>query len=351
MKKELADIVITDRASVRDSLRAIDQGGLHFALVTDAESRLIATVTDGDARRGLLRGLTLDAPVTEIMRRNPLLVNGREGRSAAQRLIREHRVLGVPVVDDDHRIIGLEVIEELVGPPTNETWVVLMAGGQGVRLRPLTETVPKPMLPIGGRPILETIIKNFAAQGFRKFFIAVNYRRDMIQEYFKDGNEFGVDISYLVEEKPLGTAGALALLPQAKKPIIIMNGDLLTMLPATNLLRYHEEHQGDATVCIRPHITEVPFGVVNFANEKMISITEKPQYRNMVSAGIYVLDPACLAQLRVGLRLDMPELLRSMTDAGKKVCVFPIEKSWIDVGRIEDLREAEEQYESIIANS
>lgn len=348
MKDRLDRIVIREHSSVRDALSAIEQGAIHFALVVDADGRLVATVTDGDARRGFLRGIGLDAPVSSIMQRDPIVVHQEEGRGAALRLIRDRRILGVPVIDDHGRIVGLEMIDEFVGPPTNETWVVLMAGGLGVRLRPLTDTIPKPMLAIGGRPILETIIRNFSSQGFRKFYISVNYKREVIQEYFGDGSEFDVDIRYLIEGTPLGTAGALSLLPeQPQGPIIVMNGDLLTMVPFQNLTRFHEEHCADATLCVRQYISEVPFGVVQFEAERMVRIDEKPRHRHMVSAGIYVLNPSTLAPLSEVRHCDMPTLLQSLVDAGRNVCVFPIEERWLDIGRLDDLRRAEEEFGSI----
>lgn len=351
MKKHLEDIIISEQATVRDALSAIDKGGIHFALVVDNERRLIASVTDGDARRGFLRGVTLESPVTEVMHRDPAVVRASEGRGAALKLIRERRFLGVPVVDDERRIVGLELMSEMVGPQTNDTWVVLMAGGLGVRLRPLTETVPKPMLPIGGRPILETIIRNFSGQGFRKFYLSVNYRREVIERHFGDGNDFEVDIRYLVEREALGTAGALSLLPQRPdKPFIVMNGDLLTMVPFNNLVRFHEEQKADATVCIRQYMVEVPFGVVEFADQKMTGIKEKPKLRHMVSAGIYVLNPSALDFLRLGERRDMPSVLEALISAGRTVCVFPIEESWLDIGRTDDLQRAEEQFGRLLSD-
>jgi NDP-sugar pyrophosphorylase family protein len=292
-----------------------------------------------------LRGVGIDSSVTEVMRRNPLVVHQREARTAAMNLIRDYKLVGVPIVDDDRRIVGLELIEELIGPPTSDNWVVLMAGGLGARLRPLTESVPKPMLPIGGRPILETIMRNFSAQGFRRFFVSVNYRREMIQSHFGDGREFGVEISYLVEEKPLGTAGSLCLLPERpSKPLIVMNGDLLAALPFHDVMRFHEHHCADATVCVMPYITEIPFGVVTFAAERMTGIEEKPKHQCMVNAGIYVLGPVAFDYLQHGERNDMTSVLERLIKAGRNVCVFRLQKSWVDIGRLDDLQRAEDEF-------
>lgn len=345
MRSYLEKIVITEKATVFDAVQAIDRGAVHFALVVDMEERLVATVTDGDARRGFLRGVGLDAPVAEIMRRNPLVIRDTEGRMAAQELIRERKILGVPVVDARGRIVGLELIDDMVGPPTSDTWVVLMAGGRGARLGSLTDALPKPMLPIGGRPLLDSIVRNLSAQGFRKFYISVNYKREVIQNYFGDGRRFDVEIEYLVENEKLGTAGALALLPcRPSKPFIVMNADLITMVSFQNLIRFHEEHLADATVCVRQHVSEIPFGVVRCDGERMMGIDEKPKQKHMVNAGIYVLGSKALDHVPSGQARDMPSVCEGMIAAGNNVCVFPLREEWVDIGRVEDLQKAEREF-------
>ncbi|QGM45240.1 nucleotidyltransferase family protein [Methylocystis heyeri] len=345
MKTDLDDIVIGEQATVLDAIQAIDRGAVNLALVVGPERRLIATVTDGDTRRGILRGVGLDAPVSEVMRRNPLAVEENDSRTAALRLMREHKISQVPVVDAEGRVLGLELIGEMIEPSSNERWVVLMAGGRGDRLRPLTDSIPKPMLPIGGRPLLESIIRNLSAQGFRKFYISVNYKREIIQSYFRDGRDFDVEIQYLVENEKLGTAGSLALLPsRPTKPFIVMNADLMTLVHFQSLLRFHEDHVADATVCVREHVTQSPFGVVRFEGVRLVGIDEKPKYSHMINAGIYVLAPEALDYVKAGEACDMPTVCEAMIVKGSKVCVFPIRESWVDIGNKDDMEKARREF-------
>jgi dTDP-glucose pyrophosphorylase len=350
MNTHLDKIVIGEQATLLEAMSAIDKGAVNLALVVDANRRLIATVTDGDARRGILRGVSLNSPVAEVMRRNPSVVGEHESRIAALKLMRERKISQVPVVDAEGRIVGIELIGEMIEPLSNDTWVVLMAGGLGVRLRPLTDSVPKPMLPVGGRPLLESIIRNLSAQGFRKFFISVNYKRDIIQSYFRNGQDFDVEIDYLVENERLGTAGALALLPvRPTKRFIVMNADLMTLVQFKHLLQFHDEHFADTTVCVREHVTQVPYGVVKFDGVTLTKIDEKPKYTQMVSAGIYVLTPKALQYISAGEPRDMTDVCEDMIAAGHKVCVFPIRESWIDIGRIDDLLKAEKEFADLLS--
>jgi dTDP-glucose pyrophosphorylase len=352
MKTDLDNIVIGEQATVLDAIQAIDRGAVNLALVVGPERRLVATVTDGDTRRGILRGVGLEAPVSEVMRRNPLAVEEKDSRTAALKLMREHKISQVPVVDAQGRVIGLELIGEMIEPSSNDRWVVLMAGGRGDRLRPLTDTIPKPMLPIGGRPLLESIIRNLASQGFRKFFISVNYKREIIQNYFRDGRDFEVQIEYLVENEKLGTAGSLALLPsRPTKPFIVMNADLMTLVHFSSLLDFHEDHGADATVCVREYVTQSPFGVVKFDGVRLIGIEEKPKYSHMINAGIYVLGPEALDLIKPGEPCDMPTVCQAMIAKGSKVCVFPIRESWVDIGNKDDMEKARKEYADLFHDS
>lgn len=348
MRSPVKEIQIPVTATVSESIEAIDRGAMQMALVVDADGRLLATVSDGDVRRGLLRGIGLGAPVREIMCSSPATVNARAGQPAALKLMRERNLHQIPVLDDDGRVVGLEFIDDIIAKSTNETWVVLMAGGEGVRLRPLTETVPKPMLPIGGRPLLETILKNLADQGFTKYFISVNHQRHVIQNYFGDGSEYGVEIRYLVEDKRLGTAGALSLLPEKPtKPVIVMNGDLMTSVRFENLLRFHEDQGSDATLCVREYSTKIPYGVVRVDGTKLTGIHEKPEQSFMVNAGIYVLGPRALEHVPNGEICDMPKVFRALIANGGNATVYHIQEYWLDIGRMEDLETAEKEFPDV----
>lgn len=348
MRKVPEHILIGENATVRDALAAIDRGAIQLALVVDTNRKLMATVTDGDIRRGLLRGVTLDQPACEVMRLNPVTVSVGAGQAATLQLMRERKLRHVPLVEAEGRIAGLELIEEAFAQPANDTWVVLMAGGLGVRLRPLTDKVPKPMLPVGGRPLLESIIRNLAQQGFKKFYVSVNYKRDVIQDHFGDGSAFGVDIDYLIENERLGTAGALSLLPRRPdNPLLVMNGDLMTPLHFAHLLQHHQEHGADATLSVREHITDIPFGVVKSSGAKLMGIDEKPRQTVKVNAGIYLLGPRALAYIPSDRPCDMPEVFRSLINDGGNASVFTIQEYWLDIGRHDDLERANAEIEKI----
>lgn len=348
MIETIENILITHEATVLDAVNAIDKGAFQLALVVDGEKRLMGSVTDGDVRRGLLKGINLDSPVSKVMRSNPVKLCKQDGRSEALKLMRERKIHQVPVVDDQGRVVGLEFIDEMIHQLKTDTWVVLMAGGTGVRLQPLTKTLPKPMLPIGGRPLLETIIRHLAEQGFYKVFISLNHQRQVIQDHFRDGSNFDVEIHYLVETKQLGTAGSLSLLPsRPDKPMIVMNGDLMTSVQFEPLLRFHAENKADATLCVHEHTTKIRFGVVNVDGIQLKGIEEKPDHSFLVNAGIYVLNPGTLDHIPQGSSYDMPTLFKTILKSGGNASVFPIREYWLDIGQVEDLERAGLEFNKI----
>lgn len=351
MKEPLEAILISENASVRDAMQAIDRGAVQIALVVDDERRLIATVTDGDIRRGLLGGHSMDTCVRELMRNQPVTVPEGGEHAAAIALMRKLVIHHVPVVDEQGRVVSLQCADDLISSERSETSIVLMAGGLGSRLRPLTETVPKPMLPIGGRPILETIIRNFTNQGYRKFFIAVKHRKEVLQDHFGSGTAFDAEIQYLEEKNRLGTAGALSLLPETpSRPFIVMNSDVLTSVRFENLLRFHSEKQSVATMCAREYTTHIPYGVVTTEGSRLTKLTEKPSHTYFVNAGIYALSPSVLEAIPAGTHLDMPDLFQSILDQEQTASVFPIGEYWIDIGRSEDLAQARGEYHEVFGS-
>lgn len=346
--KTLKDLTISSTTSVRDAIAAIDRSRRQIALVVDAEGRLEATVTDGDVRRGILRGVDLDGPVSQVMHTTPTVVRQGEADAAVRRLIRERKLHHVPVLDATGRLVDLATVEELFGVAPRDTRVVLMAGGLGTRLRPLTETIPKPMLPVGGKPLLEQIIAVFADQGFHRISISVNYRREMVQDHFGDGSRFGVEIDYIEEDRPMGTAGALSLLPERPTgPFIVMNGDLLVSLRFDALVRFHRDLGAAGTLVVREYEQQVPYGVVRTEGDLMVAIEEKPVARYYVNGGIYVLSPEALDRIEPGQPLDMPTLLTRLKDAGRPVGVYPLRDYWRDIGRIDDLEAARSEFGSV----
>lgn len=348
MNEALKPLIIYADTSIREALGAINLSKRQIALVVDADGRLVATVTDGDVRRGILNGVDLDGPVSQVMHTTPTTVTQGAPNAEARRLIRERKLQHVPVVDDDGRLVDLATVSDLFGVTPKNTRVVLMAGGLGTRLRPLTEKVPKPMLTVGGKPLLEQILGVFADQGFWKISISVNYRREIVQDYFGDGAKFGVDIDYIEEDQAMGTAGALSLLktvPDA--PFIVMNGDLLVSLQFADLLAFHSDLGASGTMVVREYEHQIPYGVVRSVNNLMTGIEEKPVERYFVNGGIYVLSPSALDQVEPGKPLDMPSLLTRLQGAQQKVGVFPLRDYWRDIGQMDDLEAARSEFDSV----
>ncbi|NNF25327.1 MAG: CBS domain-containing protein [Rhodobacteraceae bacterium] len=349
MKKSvLKGLTVGPAATVREAIEAIDRSRRQIALVADTDGRLLATVTDGDVRRSLLAGIDLDAPVEKVMHTSPLTVQQGTPNATARRIIRESKLHHVPVLDPEGRVVDLATVEDLFGVTPKDTRIVLMAGGLGKRLRPLTETVPKPMLSIGGKPLLEQIIGVFADQGFWRISISVNYRREIVQDHFGDGTDFGVSIDYIEEDQAMGTAGALSLLKdRPEAPFIVMNSDVLVSLQFDALLRFHQDLSATGTVVVREYEHQVPYGVVRAEGDVMTGIVEKPVERFFINGGIYVLSPEALDMIDPGDPLDMPSLLTRIGQAERKVGVFPMRDYWRDIGQIDDLEAARAEFDTV----
>lgn len=346
--KNWRSAILTSDCSIRQAMELLDQSSLQIALVVDPREHLMGTVTDGDIRRGLLRGLNLDALASEVMNTKPVIA--RQGMSRAEfiELLRRHDLHHLPLLDGDGRLVGLESDVELYEGAEKDNWVVLMAGGLGQRLRPLTDDTPKPLLPVGDRPLLEIIINRFTAQGFRKFFISVNYRADLVEAHFGDGAKFGAEIRYLREDQPLGTGGAVGLLPERpNSPFVVMNGDLLTTINFESLVDFHQQHGADLTLCVRRYSHQIPYGVAEIQGGEVVSIVEKPNHECFISGGIYVLSPMVYDRLRPQRRIDMPDLMRELITAKQRVTAFPVTEYWIDIGRIEDLERARQEIDLV----
>lgn len=345
---DLTSLIIAPDATLRDAIEAIDRSKRQISLVVDQNGRLVATVTDGDIRRGLLRGVGLDDPVAKVMHVTPTTVTEGAPDAETRRLIRERKLQHVPVLDATGKLKSLATVETLFGVRQKDTRIVLMAGGLGTRLRPLTEDTPKPMLPVGGKPLLEQIIGIFADQGFWRISISVNYHADRVRAHFGRGEGLGVEIDYIEEEARMGTAGALSLLKdKPDAPLIVMNGDVLVSLQFDDLLTYHREKSASGTLVVREFEQQVPYGVVRAENGLMRGIEEKPVERYFVNAGIYVLSPDALERLTPGAALDMPDLLSDIAKSGRNVGVFPFHDYWRDIGRMADLEAARSEFDSV----
>lgn len=328
-------------SSIQEAILNLDQSGLQIVLITAADGRLCGTVTDGDVRRALLRGLNLQGRVDDIMFRSPMVAPPEVGREMVLQLMRANKIHQLPVVDAEHRVVGLHVWDEIIAPSRRDNMMVIMAGGLGKRLRPFTEDCPKPMLPVAGKPMLEHIIDRARAEGFSRFVLSVHYLGHMVEEYFGNGDRWQISIDYLREDSPLGTAGAISLLnPQPDLPFLVTNGDVLTDINYAEMLDFHMHHGALATMAVRQHEWQHPFGVVRTKGIEIVGFEEKPIHRTHVNAGIYVLDPEALSVLTKGEACDMPTLFERLQNQGKSTIAYPMHEPWLDVGRPDDLERA-----------
>ncbi len=337
--------LIPATATLRQAIRNLDETALQIALVVSPEGVLLGTITDGDIRRGLLRGLDLDSVVEAIMYREPLVVPPTLGREIVLQLMQANRFHQLPIADASRRVVGLHLWDELVAPSQRPNLMVIMAGGLGTRLRPHTEKCPKPLLPVGGKPMLEHIIERARGEGFCNFVLAIHYLGNMIADYFGDGSRWQVKIDYLREESPLGTAGAVGLLTSRPNvPFIVSNGDVLTDIRYDELLDFHCRHSAVATMAVRLHEWQHPFGVVRINGVDIVGFEEKPIARSHINAGIYVLDPSALDALRGGEHCDMPTLFSRLQERAARTIVYPMHEPWLDVGRAGDLERAQAEH-------
>lgn len=329
--------LLSINASLQDAVRSLDNSTLQIALVVTEQGELVGTITDGDIRRGLLKSLTLSSPVDSILRREPMVVPPGFGREMVLQLMQTNRIHQLPVVDESQQVVGLHVLDDLITPQQRPNLMVIMAGGKGTRLMPHTENCPKPLLPVAGKPMLEHIIVRAKAEGFKHFVLAIHYLGDMIEEYFGDGESRGVRIDYIREEAPLGTAGALALLnPRPEIPFIVTNGDVLTDIRYSDLLDFHSHHEALATMAVRLHEWQHPFGIVHTEGIDIARFEEKPVAVSHVNAGVYILEPGALDSLCYGEKCDMPSLFSRIKEQDARTIVYPMHEPWLDVGRPED---------------
>jgi len=342
------EVLISPTTSILDAIKIIDASALQIALVADGEIRLLGTVTDGDVRRAILRGTPLSDQVDSIMCRDFTFVNMTETRDNILTIMKEKQFHQIPVLDENRRIVGLELLDELLSTNKRDNLIILMAGGLGTRLGPLTKECPKPLLKVGNKVVLETIIENCRAHGFHKFAISVNYKAEMIRNHCGDGSQWGVEINYIHEKKRLGTAGALGLLNQKPElPILVMNADVLTKVNFQHLVDFHSNNDAVATMCVREYDFQVPYGVVRIDKHRLLGIDEKPVHRFFVSAGIYVLNPGVLSLVPKDEYCDMPSLFEKLLENKMETTVFPIREYWLDIGKLDDFERANGEYDEV----
>lgn len=343
--KKIDQLLISPQTTIFEALQMIDRGSVQIILVVDEEQRLLGTVTDGDVRRGILKGISLESPVHMVMNKKPFTSRTNESRQMIFAKMKRNHFRQIPVLDEGGRVVRLDLLDEMLTHERCDNWVVLMAGGLGTRLSPLTNHCPKPLLKVGSKPILEVILETFIASGFHRFLISVNYKAEMIMSYFGDGSKWGIEIQYIHETKRLGTAGALSLLPFVpEEPVLVMNGDLLTKVNFRQLLDFHKETNAEATMCVREYEFQVPYGVVKVNDHQLVSIEEKPLQRYFISGGIYVIQPRALTHIPDDTFYDMPTLFSQLIDKGHSTSVFPIREYWMDIGRMDDFERANAEF-------
>jgi dTDP-glucose pyrophosphorylase len=340
--------ILSDKSIIRDAVELLEKSKFGTVFVLDGNSQLMGTITDGDIRRSIMKGSGLDVNILNTVNVNPIVVRKDYSKDEIKDILKDLSIKHIPVLDSDNRLI------DVVGAPKfheniYDNPIFLMAGGFGTRLRPLTQDIPKPMLHVGDKPILETIILEFKKQGFWNFYISIHYLHEKIKLHFLNGESLGVSIKYIYEEKPLGTAGALGLLPDSAKkmPLILMNGDLLTKANFEKILDLHNEKNCSATICVREYDFQVPFGVVESQKYKVKKIVEKPTHKFFVNAGIYVLSTDVVKNIVKNQELDMPDLLNFEIQKKNEVAIFPLHEYWLDIGRISEFNQAQEDVKGI----
>ena len=334
--------------AIRDAVSVINETRKGIALITNSDGRLIGTVTDGDIRRALLTGIQLDQSLEELQRvredtpQKPVTAPLGTPREQLIPLMQRHQIQQIPLLDDDGRPAELWTLSELQPAVPLELQALIMAGGFGKRLRPLTDDTPKPMLPIGGRPLMEHVIAQLRTAGIERVNISTFYKPEKIVDHFRDGRDFGVDIRYVTEEQPLGTAGALRLLENPDELVLVLNGDILTAVDYKALLDYHNDNAAALTIGVRRYEVNVPYGVVESEGVLVQRLVEKPSFHFFVNAGIYLVKPECLEYVPLNQRFDMPELIERLIAHEVPVIVFPIHEYWLDIGQHVDYKQAQQ---------
>ncbi len=350
---DISKLCILANDDLRQAMACIDRNAKGITLVVNDQQHLVATVTDGDIRRCILAGMNLDAPVGELLARKekslypePITASSETTDVELLALMRDYHVHQIPILDVQGRVVDLATLDDLLPQPVPAMQATIMAGGFGTRLRPLTEDLPKPMLPVGERPLLELTLEQLRNAGVRQVNITTHYKPEKITEYFKDGRDFGLALNYVTEDKPLGTAGALGLIEAPQEPLLVINGDVLTRVDFRAMLAYHREYGAEMTIAVRQYDLQVPYGVLECDGPQVRQIREKPTYNFFVNAGIYLLQPSVYDYIPEEQRFDMTDLIETLLAAGRSVVSFPIIEYWLDIGQHTDYQQAQEDLKS-----
>ena len=340
--RDWKNVLLKKTDTMAAAIKSLESEGMQIALIIDGQGKLLGTITDGDIRRALIQQHSMDTLASEIMFEEPVVAFSEDSSDTILTIMKNSNLNQIPILDADRCVVGLETLQHLLKKEKMDTPVCLMAGGFGRRLLPLTASMPKPLLKVGSRPILEMILNRFIKAGFHNFFISIYYKADMVREYFGDGGKWGVSINYLCEKEPLGTAGALGLLPKnlPDSKIIVMNGDLITKVDFKHILQFHNEEEAVATMCAREYDFQVPYGVIKAEGSSVKSVQEKPIHSFFVNAGIYVLNSTLVKHIDGRSFLDMTNFLEQQIKNGDHVSMFPMHEYWVDIGRAEEYKRA-----------
>ena len=337
-------IILKINSDIANAIRVMDSEALKLIMVSDSQGKLIGTITDGDIRRALIKKYSMNTKIDKIMNNKPIACLKDTSKKDILSIMKNKKILQIPIIDNQSKIVGLETISNLISSKNKvskvniDNPVLLMAGGFGKRLAPITDKIPKPMIKITDKSILETTIESLKKDGFKNFYISTHYKSEIIRKYFGNGKKWNINIKYINEKKPLGTAGCIGLLPKnIIKSILIINCDLVTKVNYNDIIKYHNKKKSLATICVRNYDFQLPYGVIETKNDVVKKITEKPINKFFVNAGIYVLNPKLLKKIKKNIKIDMTTFLSALLDEKKKINIYPIYEYWVDVGRIQNL--------------
>jgi dTDP-glucose pyrophosphorylase len=352
LRKDIENFNVSEHQSIREVIAVIDKNRCGIALVVNSEGRLLDTVTDGDIRRALLANLDLDLPIERIAPRRsdspypkPITAGIEADRNELLKIMQDTGLNRIPLLDQKEKVVGLVTLEDLLPSESMHIEAVIMAGGLGKRLRPLTEEVPKPMLPIGGRPLMERMIDQLRECGIRRVNVTTHYKRETIESHFGDGSDFGVDLNYVTEERPLGTAGSLSKM-ESSGPLLVVNGDILTQVDFSVMAAHHRKSGADLTLGVRQYDLRIPYGVVHCEGERVTALEEKPELKVFVNAGIYLLEPSARRFIPEDEPLDMTDLIDRLIANGRKVSSFLVHEYWLDIGDLQSYEQAQVDVEN-----
>ncbi|MBU3126092.1 nucleotidyltransferase family protein [Clostridium tagluense] len=341
MKFSIDKYCIGASSTIKEAMVVIDKNLTGGALVVNENNELVGTITDGDIRRAILKEASISDSIENTYFKNFKFVTEEHSKKKAKEYMLSNKIRQVPVIDKDKKLIDLYFLDDIISYEKKDNYVFILAGGLGTRLRPLTETVPKPMLTVGDKPILELIIEQFKEYGFTNFIISLNYKGEIIEDYFKNGSEFGVKIEYIKETKKLGTAGSIALVKEKfTKPFIVINGDILTGIDFEKFLNHHIKNNFNITVGVRNYEINVPYGVLVTDNMLIESLEEKPTYKFHINGGVYVVNPEIVKYIKEDEVYNMTDLIEDAMNNDYTSGIYEITEYWKDIGQIEDYRKA-----------